>query len=192
MAEKPDANIISETSRPMVILYGPFYGRMLILREDAAAAAEADGWGIPYADVPSTGFEAPPMADFSQGVPESYTTWTQATAGDIDAPEVPPPVVEDPDPVLTSIDPATAEVGAADFTLTATGSGFVASSVIQFDGGTMPTTFVSETSLTTLVSPAGAAVGGETVLVTVANGAKVSGSVPFSITAVPPARARRE
>jgi hypothetical protein len=66
----------------------------------------------------------------------------------------PPP----PAPVLTSIDPTSAEIGGADVTLTCTGSGFTEESVIVFNGSAEPTTFVSDTELTTIVKPSTASI----------------------------------
>ena len=59
-----------------------------------------------------------------------------------------------PDPIsLTSINPTSAVIGSADFTLSVTGEGFTENSVIVFNGGDEPTTFVSDTELTTGVKP---------------------------------------
>lgn len=58
---------------------------------------------------------------------------------------------------VTSINPATAAVGASG-TITVTGTGFNTTSVVYFDGDARPTTYVSPTSITftyaTLVAPA--------------------------------------
>ena len=58
-------------------------------------------------------------------------------------------------PVLGSISPTTAALGAAQLTLTATGSGFTTgNTVILFKGNPLATTFVSATSLTAPLLPA--------------------------------------
>ncbi|HEY3333403.1 MAG TPA: protease pro-enzyme activation domain-containing protein [Capsulimonadaceae bacterium] len=54
-------------------------------------------------------------------------------------------------PVVSTISPTTKETNGDGFTLTVTGSKFVPSSTINFDGGSLPTTYVSDTSLTTFV-----------------------------------------
>jgi hypothetical protein len=54
---------------------------------------------------------------------------------------------------VTSIDPTTAEIGAADITLRVLGTGFNEQSVILFNNGEEPTTFVSVTEVTTTVKP---------------------------------------
>jgi hypothetical protein len=63
----------------------------------------------------------------------------------------PPP--EPQSPILATLNPNTAEVGAADLTLTANGANFTQNSVIVFNGGEEATTFVSAAELTTIVKP---------------------------------------
>jgi hypothetical protein len=67
------------------------------------------------------------------------------------APAPPEPVAE---PTLDSLSPDTAIAGdAADITMSAIGTGFTANSIIVFNGYAEPTTFVSDTELTTGVKP---------------------------------------
>jgi hypothetical protein len=56
-------------------------------------------------------------------------------------------------PALTSLSPDTAVSGDPDFTLTCTGTGFTADTVIKFGDFDEPTTFVSDTEVTTIVKP---------------------------------------
>jgi len=56
-------------------------------------------------------------------------------------------------PTLSSLSPSTAVHGGADFTLNCIGTNFTTACVIVFNGGEEPTTFVSPTSVTTLVKP---------------------------------------
>jgi len=63
-------------------------------------------------------------------------------------------------PDLLDIDPDAATIGDPDVTLTCTGEGFTPESVIVFNGGDEPTTFVNETTLTTIVKPSTAGVAG--------------------------------
>lgn len=58
-------------------------------------------------------------------------------------------------PVVSGLTPATAAVGAADFTLHVNGTGFRAGCQIFWNGAPMPTTVVSPTELTTPISLAG-------------------------------------
>jgi IPT/TIG domain len=61
-----------------------------------------------------------------------------------------------PAPVLKSISPTTMTFSQLppSFTLTATGSSFVSSSVVVFNGANLPTTVVSSSQLTVAVTPA--------------------------------------
>jgi len=85
-------------------------------------------------------------------------------------------------PMLASIAPDTAVVTDPDFTLTATGADFIAESVIALDGADAPTTFISESSLTTPISPALFTAG--TVAVTVRTGPSVSAASTLTFTDV--------
>ena len=58
-----------------------------------------------------------------------------------------------PVPTLGQVFPDTAIAGSAGFLLTANGSGFVNSSVLKWNGSTLPTSYVSATQLTAQVSP---------------------------------------
>lgn len=67
----------------------------------------------------------------------------------IDIPEIPPPVTVG----VTSVSPATGVVD-TDLTLSVIGQGFTPTSVVTFDGDSVPTTFVSATELTASVPAA--------------------------------------
>jgi hypothetical protein len=67
---------------------------------------------------------------------------------------------------LTELNPVSAAAGSGSFHLTATGDGFTAQSVINFNGAALTTTFVSATSLTA-TAPASAVICGGGVPVTV-------------------------
>ena len=86
-----------------------------------------------------------------------------------------------PVPTITSITPNTAVVGSTP-TVTVTGTGFTAASVVNVDGASIPSTFVSATQLTGTV-PAGAPAG--VYSVTVVNptpGGGTSNAVTFTVT----------
>jgi hypothetical protein len=68
---------------------------------------------------------------------------------------------EDDVPELLDIDPDMAAIGDADVTLNCHGEGFTADSVITFNGGDEPTTFLSPTHVTTIVKPSTAGTPGE-------------------------------
>jgi len=69
------------------------------------------------------------------------------------------PEVTDP-PDLLEIDPDVAQIGDEDLTLTCTGENFTADSVITFNGGDEPTTFVDANTVTTIVKPSTATTAG--------------------------------
>jgi YVTN family beta-propeller protein len=56
-----------------------------------------------------------------------------------------------PTPMLTTLSPSSATAGGAAFTLTVTGSGFVSGAIVQWNGMSLVTTFVSATQLTAVV-----------------------------------------
>ncbi len=90
-----------------------------------------------------------------------------------------------PLPTLSGISPNTALVGAGAQTLTLTGSGFVPSSLVRWNGADRTTTFVSGTSLTAQI-PASDITSAGTAQVTVFNaapGGGTSGAQSFTITA---------
>lgn len=110
-------------------------------------------------------------------MPEFWTDITLALRG-----ETPPAA----DPVVTGLSPDEAEVGSADLTVSVTGTGFNAASIIVWNGGDEATTFVSETELTTIVKPSTAS-GAYTVPVAVRNDQVYSDPVDFTFTAAPEA-----
>jgi hypothetical protein len=57
-------------------------------------------------------------------------------------------------PVLTSVSPTTAVAGGPEFTLTATGTGFVTGSVVRWNGAGRSTTFVSATQVKAAITAA--------------------------------------
>jgi hypothetical protein len=85
-------------------------------------------------------------------------------------------------PVLASLTPATAALGAANFSLHVLGSGFTATDVVHWDGAPVPTTFVSATELSTPIDMTTVTVAG-LIPVTVQAGALVSNALTFTVTA---------
>ncbi|MGH8771005.1 MAG: galactose oxidase-like domain-containing protein, partial [Pyrinomonadaceae bacterium] len=95
-----------------------------------------------------------------------------------DAPPPPPPSGT---PKLALLSPHSAVAGGPGFTLTVTGSNFVASSVVRWKGANRPTTFVNATTVTAAIPASDIAAAG-TANVTVANGGSVSNAIVFQIT----------
>jgi hypothetical protein len=87
-------------------------------------------------------------------------------------------------PILTSLQPATAVLGGASFTLHVQGSGFGEDAVIVFAGHDEPTTVVSPTEVTTGVDMT-VWQAPDTVPVAVRHGGgPLSNTLPFTFTAV--------
>jgi len=83
--------------------------------------------------------------------------------------------INNPLPSLSNISPASVSVGGAAFTLTLTGSGFIAGSVVRVNGASRTTTFVNGTQLTAAI-PATDVVSTGTLSVSVANPAPGGGT----------------
>jgi hypothetical protein len=93
-----------------------------------------------------------------------------------------------PVPAFTSLAPMSATAGGAAFTLTATGTDFVAASVVRWNGADRATTFVSGTQLQAAIPASDIAVAG-TAQVTVFNpapGGGISNPLTFTIDPPPP------
>lgn len=94
-------------------------------------------------------------------------------------------VSNNPVPTLTSLQPSSTTAGSAAFTLTATGTNFISTSVINFGGTALATTYVSATQLTATV-PASAVATAGTPSVTVTNptpGGGTSNALTFTVNA---------
>lgn len=100
----------------------------------------------------------------------------------------PPPSSSNPVPTVTSISPTTAVAGSSGLTLTVTGTNFVATSVLNWNGSPRTTTFVSATQITGEIPAADiASVGSASVtVVTPAPGGGTSAESTFTITALNP------
>jgi hypothetical protein len=88
-------------------------------------------------------------------------------------------IAESPQPTVTGLNPASAAVGGPDVVLSVYGTGFTAATEILFNLGVEPTTFVSDTEVTTVVKPSTAS-GPVTVPVSVVGAEE---SAPFEFTA---------
>ena len=91
-----------------------------------------------------------------------------------------------PAPVLTAISPLTVIPGSGAFTLTATGTNFSASSMVEWNGSPRTTTFVSATQLTAQIMASDVASGGSANLTvfTPSPGGGDSAALTLTITAV--------
>jgi hypothetical protein len=82
-------------------------------------------------------------------------------------------------PLLLELAPDGATVGGADVVMEVIGENFTPSSVIVWNGGDEPTTFISPTVVSTIVKPSTAS-GPITLPVAVRNGADVSNELMFT------------
>jgi hypothetical protein len=85
--------------------------------------------------------------------------------------------INNPKPKITSLSPSSATAGGAAFTLTVNGTNYVQTSVVNWNGAPLPTTFVSSISLTASVPASDIAAAG-TFKVTVSNPAPGGGNSP--------------
>jgi hypothetical protein len=97
--------------------------------------------------------------------------------------------VNNPAPTLTSLSPASAVAGAASQTLTLTGTNFLASSTVTYNGVGHTATFVSSTQLTISLSAADQVTAGSYAVVVTnsAPGGGTSSALNFAVTANNPA-----
>jgi IPT/TIG domain len=127
------------------------------------------------------------------GGPLSGSSLTGAIPEDLVPPEPEPGPGPDPEPgsepTLTSLDPATAVLGDPDLTLRCIGTNFTDSSVIHFSDHDEPTTFVSDTEVTTGVKPS-LGWGAVSVPVTIKQGGFETGPLDFTFTEAAPEAGR--
>ena len=86
--------------------------------------------------------------------------------------------------VVTGIVPASVAVGDPDFVLVVNGTGFTASSVIYIRGVSAPTTFVSETEVSTPIDMALVVTPGVAAVMVIDNGL-ASNAMDITVTAAP-------
>ncbi len=84
-------------------------------------------------------------------------------------------------PILTSINPTNAGAGGPAFTLTANGENFTASSVIQWNGVNLTTTFVSPTQLTAQITSTQIQNGGTFPITILNTGGSLSSAITFTV-----------
>jgi len=128
-------------------------------------------------------------ADITTAGTAAVTVFTPAPGGGTSTASTFTITASNPAPTLGSLSPTTAIAGGAAFTLTATGTNFVAASVVQWNGSARTTTFVSSTQLQVAITAADIATAG-TAAVTVftpAPGGGTSTASTFTITASNPA-----
>jgi subtilisin len=93
-----------------------------------------------------------------------------------------------PTPIASSLTPSSAGTGGAAFTLTVTGSQFVSSSVVRWNGANRSTTFVSATQLQAAISAADIASSAtnQVTVFTPSPGGGTSSGLAFTVAPLPP------
>jgi trimeric autotransporter adhesin len=89
--------------------------------------------------------------------------------------------VDNPSPVISSLNPAAVTAGAGDTIVTITGTGFLSSSAVQVNGSTRPAIFVSTTQLTATLAAADLAAAGDAAIVVVNPSPGGGPSAPVSL-----------
>jgi hypothetical protein len=94
--------------------------------------------------------------------------------------------VENPQPQIHALSPSSAEVGEAELMLTVQGTGFVAQSSVRWNGAPRPTTFLSSTEVTALLSASdlGSAGQAEMTVLNPAPGGGTSNAATFALRRV--------
>src|SRR5215510_1332375 len=92
--------------------------------------------------------------------------------------------IANPVPGVLSLSPSSVTAGAAAFTVTVNGSGFVNTSVVRWNGVNRPTTFVSAMQLQASIGASDVATAGtaQVSVVTPAPGGGTTGNLPLTIT----------
>ncbi|MDE1959824.1 MAG: hypothetical protein KGI40_12180, partial [Xanthomonadaceae bacterium] len=125
-----------------------------------------------------------PASDLASGGNATVTVSTPAPGGGSASATF---AVNYPMPTLSSIAPTSAQGGSSSATITATGSGFVPASTIDWNGAALGTTYVSATQLTATVPAAdlAAATNAAVTVVTPAPGGGTTSAISFAVSAPP-------
>jgi hypothetical protein len=124
---------------------------------------------------------AVPAADVAKAGAASVTVSSPAPGGGVTAAHA--FTIDNPVPAIAALSPTSATAGGASFPLTVTGSNFVSTSKVFWNGTALTTTFVSATKLTATVPSAGIAKAA-TVSITVSNptpGGGNSNAIKFTV-----------
>jgi hypothetical protein len=120
-------------------------------------------------------------ADIASGGPAQVSVLTPAPGGGVSGNLT--FTIANPVPSVVSVSPSSVTAGAAAFTMTVTGSGFVSGSVVRWNGAARPTTFVNGTQLQASIPASDVAAAGsaQVSVWTPAPGGGTSGNLTFTI-----------
>ncbi|MGH7185140.1 MAG: IPT/TIG domain-containing protein, partial [Pseudomonadota bacterium] len=99
-----------------------------------------------------------PASDIAAAGMANVTVFNSAPGGGVSMPAS--FTINNPPPTLAGLNPSSTIIGGAGFTLAVTGTGFVNSSVVRWNGGDRVTTFISATQLTAAITAADIAAAG--------------------------------
>jgi hypothetical protein len=151
----------------------------------SSSTVQWNGSARPTTYVSATGLNAAiTAADIATAGTASVTVSTPAPGGGTSSPLT--FTIDNPLPAIASLTPNAVLAGTSAFTLTITGSNFVSTSTVQWNGSPRTTTYVSSTVLQAAISATDIATPG-TVAVTVSNPTPGGGaSAPATFTIMPP------
>ena len=84
-------------------------------------------------------------------------------------------------PMIASLSPSSASAGGSAFTLTVNGTNFASGAALEWNGTTLPTTFITSTKLTASVS-SGLIASAGTASISVSSGGQISAPMTFTIS----------
>ncbi|MBZ5621856.1 MAG: cell shape-determining protein, partial [Acidobacteriia bacterium] len=119
-----------------------------------------------------------PISNVMGALPDGTSVSISGTGGTIS--------VTQPNPTISTLLPANATAGAAAFTLTVNGTGFLNGVVVNWNGTSRTTTFGSATQLTAAITAADIATAGTAPVTVVNPGGGTSGASTFTINAANP------
>ncbi|MGH3368539.1 MAG: IPT/TIG domain-containing protein, partial [Nocardioidaceae bacterium] len=121
-------------------------------------------------------------ADIATAGTAQVTVFNPAPGGGASSPQT--FTITNPVPTTAGLSPSLAGAGSPGFTLTVTGTNFVGSSVVRWNGAARSTTYVSATQLTATITAADIAAAGtaQVTVITPAPGGGTSNAQAFSIT----------
>ena len=149
----------------------------------SSSAVQWNGTALTTTFVSSTSLQATiPVSDLANGVAAKLTVENPAPGGGTSGALT--FTVNNPVPAITSLSPASANVGSPDLPVTVNGSGFVPSTAITWNGVALKTSFFSATQVTTTFPAANLATASDATVVATnpAPSGGSSSSVKFEVT----------
>jgi hypothetical protein len=152
----------------------------------ASSVVTWNGVALPTIQVSTSQLQAAvPASDTVTAGIDSVSIVNPAPGGGTSAAATVDVVATNPTPMIASIAPTSATAGGSAFTLTVNGANFIASSTVRWNGAVVPTTFVSATELTAIISASSITTAGSAA-VTVVNPAPGGGTSAAAVFTINP------